>query len=157
MMYVLDTSFFIETDRLHLPLATHPDFWDWLITLAEAKTVAIPEQVYEELTGYKDELAAWMRAHKDALVDQQAAFTQIGRVMLEGYGFLDEVTLEELWADPWVIAHALAVGGTVVTSEKPGKQTAPRKKKIPSVCAALGVPCCTITAFLWRMRSSMPE
>ena len=156
MMYVLDSTFFIDIKNYDMPLETDPAFWDWLLMLAEAKTVAIPEQVYEELTAGNDKLAAWMRAHKNAFVDQYAALAQIRRVMDEGYGLLDEVTIETLWADPWVIAHALAVGGTVVTSEKPGNQTAPRKKKIPSVCAALGVPCCTITAFLWRMHTSMP-
>ena len=77
--------------------------------------------------------------------------------MSEGYGTIDEVILETLKADPWVIAHALTLGGTVVTSEKSGKQTVPRKKKIPSICAVLDVPCCTITSFLWQMRRSMPR
>lgn len=113
--------------------------------------------VYEELIAGDDRLAVWMQANKEALVNQNAAYDQISRVMAEGYGTIDEVTLEVLRADPWVIAHALAVGGTVVTSEKPGKQTAPRNKKIPSVCKVLYVPCCTITSFLWQMRVFMPK
>ena len=150
MIYILDSSFFIETSRLHLPLDKQPSFWNWLVMLAKAKVISIPSMVYEELIAGDDRLAVWMQANKDALVNQNAAYDQISRVMAEGYGTIDEVTLEVLRADPWVIAHALAVGGTVVTSEKPGKQTAPRNKKIPPVCKVLHVPCCTITSFLWQ-------
>lgn len=156
MTYILDSSFFIEASRLHLPLDTHPAFWDWLVTLAEAGSVSIPQDVYRELTAGNDSLADWVREHKDVLVNPAPAFTRIDKVLAEGYGALDEIDVGGLWADPWVIAHALAVGGTVVTSEKQGKQTKPRRKKIPSVCAVLHVPCCTITAFLWQMRATMP-
>lgn len=157
MIYILDSSFFIETSRLHLPLDKQPIFWNWLVKLAKAKVISIPSMVYEELIAGDDRLAVWMQANKEALVNQNAAYDQISRVMAEGYGTIDEVTLEVLRADPWVIAHALAVGGTVVTSEKPGKQTAPRNKKIPSVCKVLYVPCCTITSFLWQMRVFMSK
>ena len=153
MMYILDTSFFLEASKLHMPLESQPAFWDWLVTLAQAGVVSIPESVYEEIIAGNDSVADWIKAHKQEFVDQQAAFTQIRRVMTDGYGFIDEITLDELWADPWVIAHASAVGGTVVTSEKPGNQTSPRKKKIPSVCKTLKIPCCTITAFVWQMLS----
>ena len=113
--------------------------------------------LYKELTAGDDSLAVWMKENKEALVNRIAAYDQIRRVMAEGYGTIDDVTLEGLKADPWVIAHALAVGGTVVTSEKPGKQTAPHNKKIPSVCQVLHVPCCTITSFLWQVRAFMPK
>ena len=127
MIYILDSSFFIETSRLHLPLDKQPSFWNWLVKLAKAKVISIPSMVYEELIAGDDRLAVWMQANKEALVNQNAAYDQISRVMAEGYGTIDEVTLEVLRADPWVIAHALAVSGTVVTSEKPGKQTAPKR------------------------------
>ncbi|MBO4334262.1 MAG: DUF4411 family protein [Desulfovibrio sp.] len=55
------------------------------------------------------------------------------------------------------MAHALAVDGIVVTSEKPGRQTAYCRQKIPSVCEIWHVPCCTITSFLWQMRASLPK
>ena len=156
-MYILDSNFFIDANREHIPLKSEPLFWNWLLELAGEGIISSPERVFDELKDYKDDLAPWVRLHKSTLFNEEAAFSQITRVMVEGYGGLDEVDLEKLWADPWVIAHALDVGGTVVTSEKPGKQTAPRKKKIPSVCEVLHVPCCTITAFLWQMRASLPR
>ena len=152
MTYVLDTNFFIDANRLHLPIEQHPAFWNWLVKLADGGNIAIPQKVYDELmTG--DELEKWTIAHKEKLVNRNIAYTQIRRVMKDGYGSIDEVTIEKLGADPFVIAHALAVNGTVVTGEKFGKHTAPHNKKIPSVCQVLRVPYMTITAFMWVMKS----
>lgn len=156
MKYIFDTSIFVDANVLHFPLGTHPVFWNWLLKLAGEGTISSPKKVFEELKGYEDDLAPWARLHKAVLFNQEAAIWQIKRVMDEGYGSLDEVTLEKVKADPWVIAHALAVGGTVVTSEKPVKKLRPADKKIPIVCETLGVPWCTITAFLWQMRTTMP-
>ena len=41
-------------------------------------------------------------------------------------------------ADPWLIAHAIASGGKVVTQETRADETSPRVK-IPNVCDAFGV------------------
>jgi hypothetical protein len=48
-------------------------------------------------------------------------------------------------ADPFVIATAQVRGLTVVTEEKGGTDTKP---KIPSVCAALRVPCINVLSFI---------
>lgn len=85
MIYILDSSFFIETSRLHLPLDKQPIFWNWLVKLAKAKVISIPSMVYEELIAGDDRLAVWMQANKEALVNQNAAYDQISRVMAEGY------------------------------------------------------------------------
>ena len=140
-----------------MAIPVYPDFWEWLINLAELKIISIPEMVFNELIAGNDALSEWMKKNKDVLLDQTSALNRINEVMEKGYGSIDETTLDALKADPWVIAHALALEGIVVTSEKPGKQTAPRKKKIPAVCIELHVPCCTITSFLWQMRAFMPR
>lgn len=155
-MYILDTNFFVDAHRLHLPMEKHPAFWNWIATLATNGTVSIPQAVYEELQKGNDNLAKWVDEHKDKLVDRVTAFTQIRKVMEYGYGAIDDITLERLKADPWVIAQALALNGQVVTGEKPGKQTAPHNKKIPSVCETLCIPHLTITAFMWETRATMP-
>ncbi len=156
-MYILDTNFFIDADKLHLPIKQNYAFWEWIESLAENRTISIPRAVYEELQKQNDDVSKWVDKHKEKLVDGVAAFTQIGEVMENGYGTIDDVTLDRLNADPWVIAHALAVSGKVVTGEKPGKQAAaPHNKKVPSVCQVLGVPHLTITAFMWELRATMP-
>ena len=62
-----------------------------------------------------------MKENKDVLVDINIAIEQISKVMTEGYGILDEVELEKIKADPWVIAHAFSTNRIVVTSERQGK------------------------------------
>lgn len=157
MRYILDTNFFIDAHRLHLPVEENPDFWKWLADLAENGIISIPLLVHDEICKGNDALAAWLDAHKKKIVDEYAAFSQIQNVMQNGYGAVDQPTLDKLKADPWVIAHALAVGGKVVTGEKLGNQTAPHNKKIPSVCATLSVPHLTMTAFMWEVRKTMPK
>lgn len=149
MIYILDTNFFIDANRLHLPIGHNPAFWNWIVDLADNGTISIPKTVYDELLKGNDDLSRWVNEHKEPLVDDAAAFKTIRNVMQDGYGAIDEVTIERLKADPWVIAHALAVNGRVVTGEKVGNQTAPHNKKIPSVCQTLHVPHLTMTAFMW--------
>lgn len=129
MIYTLDTSFFIDAKNWHMPIETGPYFWCWLISLAEKKIISIHKQVYIEITAGNDSLAKWMKDNKDVLVDKNIAIEQISKVMTEWYGILDEVELEKIKADQWVIAHALSTNRIVVTSERPGKQTAPLNKK----------------------------
>lgn len=155
-MYILDTNFFIDANRLHLPIEQNPVFWNWIAGLAENGTIAIPEAVYDELMIGNDSVSRWADEHKEKLVDSISAFKKIRNVMEYGYGTIDEVTIERLKADPWVIAHALEVKGKVVTGEKLGNQTAPHNKKIPSVCEVLRVPHLTMTAFMWEVRTTMP-
>jgi hypothetical protein len=77
---------------------------------------------------------------------------------LAAYGAppLDEAEIEALEADPYLVAHALAAGGAVVTNEIPSNATLPKNKRIPAVCRALGLPCLTLPAFMWEMRRTMP-
>lgn len=47
-------------------------------------------------------------------------------------------------ADPWLIARARRLGGTVVTEER----LKPHAAKIPNVCGHFGIPCCNVQGFL---------
>lgn len=79
----------------------------------------------------------------------QAAVTQI----LAAYPKLIDANTGRSGADPFVIALAQTNGCTVVTEEKPRSIINP---KIPDVCAALGVQCINMLAFIreqgWRFR-----
>lgn len=56
-------------------------------------------------------------------------------------------------ADPWLVAHAYAYGGTVVTFEKlvPPESGKP---KIPNVCAHFNVDCMDLFDMLQSIRFS---
>lgn len=151
MIFILDSNFFIETQRFHLPLQDKPEFWKFLSELATSKNIIVPSQVCDEVCRGTDILSEWMKKRKDILVDPNSAFASIPTVLNEGYGFNNEDDLENINADPFVIALALELGGTVVTSEKPRPNAAVRNKKIPDVCRKLNIPCISITAFLWEI------
>lgn len=74
--------------------------------------------------------------------------------ILAAYGEMNEIDLEELdkKADPYSIAHAVALRATVVTNEvsRPGRSK-PLKKQIPDICSILHVPCIRYPRFLWDM------
>lgn len=100
--------------------------------------------VYDELVaGVQDDLALWIRERRrtalivepDAVV--QAALREIADYVNGNYTVSRAASFLR-GADPWVIAHALATGGVVVTQEArvPPNST---KVKIPNVCTVFGV------------------
>ena len=56
-------------------------------------------------------------------------------------------------ADPWIIAHAKAYGGRVVTFEKRAPQS--RKPKIPDICDVFGVNSLNIYELLKELNISI--
>ncbi|MFQ5827189.1 MAG: DUF4411 family protein, partial [Dehalococcoidia bacterium] len=55
-------------------------------------------------------------------------------------------------ADPWVIAHAKALGGRVVTFEKP--EPISTKPKLPDVAGEFGVKCISLWDMLTELNAS---
>jgi Domain of unknown function (DUF4411) len=79
------------------------------------------------------------------LLDEKVDQRLVARVISEGYApDLTEDEILQLGRDPFLIAYALAdpVNRCVVTTEasKPTKQR--QNRRIPDVCASLGVKCC---------------
>ena len=159
MIFFLDTSILIDMEQLHFPIDKGSEFWDWLLKIGQDGLVKIPESVYDETDRQYDRISKWLNANRSVFLCKTIdCIPFIGNVLTAyGYGTLNEGEIENLVADPYVIAHALAVGGTVVTSEKPNKAIAPRAKKIPGVCEALDVPCLTLPGFMWKVRQTMPQ
>jgi hypothetical protein len=157
MIYILDSNFLIDAWRVHFPIPEHPEFWRWLGSLAQKEIIAIPAQVYDEVAKGQDVLSVWLEANKTGFVHEVPEYIQAISEALQAYGKIDEATLDILKADPWVIAHAVAVKGAVVTSEKPNKAISPHNKKIPSICEALNIPCLTFSRFMWEVRRTMPS
>ena len=155
MMYILDSNFFIDAGRLHFPLPEQAEFWNWVESLAKQKKVSIPHEVYKEILVGNDLVAKWMDEHKGILVCETMAYIEAMTDVMSAYGATDQVTLDALRADPWVIAYAKTVGGAVVTREIPGQATAPHNKKISQVCIDMKIPCFTFSRFLWEVRGAM--
>jgi hypothetical protein len=156
MTYTLDTNFLIDAARIHFPIKEHSDFWIWLAQLGEQGIVTISTQVYEEVMAGNDHLAEWLHTHRSVLVQDTLNYIQALPQVLQSYEVVDEATLERLKADPYVIAHAVTLGGCVVTREIPNSAIAPHNKKISSICMALKVPFHTFSRFMWEVRKTMP-
>lgn len=156
MTYFLDSNFLIDAKNLHFPIDGKPEFWNWLIHLGKNGILRIPETVHAEVTRGNDDLVEWVNTHQKIFFCNTLECMCSLPSALEGYGRPSETELDFLNADSYVIAHAMASGGTVVTGEKPKHTAIIKNKKIPTVCDTLRVPCLTLPGFMWELRSTMP-
>lgn len=137
----VDTSVFIQAHQGPYAFDIAPGFWDGLHANAERGLIRSPAMVLGEITG-DDPLAVWARSVKNSLfVDAdatvQTAFTPIASHVQTTYR--PEFSAEFLAkADPWVIAHAKADSGVIVTQENSRR---PSHVKIPVVGRQFGVQC----------------
>ena len=145
-LYLLDANVLIDAKRDYYPFDMVPEFWDWLVHMAQRGTIKIPQEVYDKLTdGNRDELAEWLKSNKSALLFAEEVNAEIlNRVIEQGYASdLTESAIEKLNEDPFLIAYALADPNhrRVVTTEvsRPGRKRANRH--IPDVCRDLSVSC----------------
>lgn len=153
-LYLLDANVLIDAQRDYYPFDMVPEFWDWLVHMAQQGTVKVPQEVYDALTEgiHQDGLATWLKSNKSDLLFEEEVDTEIlNRVIEQGYGLdLTESKVAILNQDPFLIAYALANARwrRVVTTEvsKPNRQGANRH--IPDVCRDLGVSCCNTFTLL---------
>lgn len=161
MIYIMDTNVYIHTKNYEFDFEETPAFWTLILRLTENRSLAVPVKVYEEIMRGKDQLSVWFEENRPSLflLPDANAFPHIGQVadtyVSTGNGITSDVFLDSCGADPWIIAHALACGGTVVTFERgamPSRTTStqnPKKKRIPEICQQLGVDTMSFAKFLW--------
>jgi hypothetical protein len=150
MLYLLDADTLIRADRTYYPLRRFPVFWEWLLHHSGVGTTKIPQEQFDEVVAGKGELVEWL-SEKDkkealllpAVVDPQLVSTVID----QGYApDLNATELLTVGRDPFLIAYAFVstADRTIVSFETsaPAKQRANRK--IPDVCAGLGIKCITL-------------
>jgi hypothetical protein len=149
--YWLDSDSLMEPSKGPYHPQIAPKFWTFLEQKGREGIIASCLRVYGELQEGQGELAKWATkvsgagffVAPDASV--QAVLGQIAEHVNNGYPphraskFLDG-------ADPWLIAHAKAHGGRVVTFEKRVDPTS-RKPKIPNVAEIFGVK----TLNIWEL------
>lgn len=132
MIYTLDTNFFIDAARIHFPVEDHSDFWEWLAQLGRQNIIKVASEVYNEVERGNDPLADWLKNQKEIFTQKTSLYIHNLPSVLKRYGSIDEATLDQLKADPYVIAHALLLQGCVVTGERPNNATAPHNKYPPA-------------------------
>jgi predicted nucleic acid-binding protein len=149
----LDANVFIESKKQAYAFDIAPGFWELLDNKAREGVVATSSIVYQELVEKTDdELAAWVRSRKDIGLfiepdrSVQAVYSTIADYVNQTYALV-EASRFLAGADAWLVAHAKAKGGTVVTLETLVPPES-RRAKIPNVCRSFDVPYCNTYSML---------
>lgn len=144
--YLLDANIFIQAKNLHYGFDFCPAFWNWLERMNQAQKVASIEKVKNELLAIDDELSDWVRIQENAffLSPDDGIVPSLSEVsQWANQQNFDQSAVSEFLnaADYWLVAHAKAHGGIIVTHEIPSEGV--RKIKIPNACIGLNIECIT--------------
>jgi len=158
LIYLLDANTYIQAKNLYYQMSFCPAYWSWLDQQCQISSLASIQTVYEELADGDDELSDWVKGRKEHFIpvsrnDIQEKFADIAQYVVQLNGKKQEFVAEFLSkADPWLIATAAVIGGTVVTHEVPVPENS-TKVKIPNICEAFGVPYITTFQLLKRLEA----
>ena len=148
MLYLVDSSIFIDAKRLYYQFDRVPEYWKWLEFRAREGKIKIPWEIFEEITvksAKKDQLDVWARKNESILVlDEPLSDKIYEEVINEGYApDLIDAEYQKIGGDPFLIAHALAnkKNRTVVTSEVSRSSVNRADRKIPDICKTFDIRC----------------
>ena len=152
MIYVADTSALMVL-RNYYP-ATFPSLWQEIDAMVANKLIASVEEVYKECDrrNDSDHLREWIERNRNLFTppaeDEMRFVARIFAVPhFQQLVSQDALLRGGLAADPWVIARAHSMDGTVVTEER----LKPQAAKIPNVCEHFGIPCKNVEGLLRDM------
>jgi hypothetical protein len=153
-LYLIDANVLIRAHGDYYPIDRIGPFWEWLLSEAEVGRVGMPREIYDEVAKSSDLLGQWLRrpdVRQVIILAEPTNMAKVQMVVSQGYApDLDDIELLTLTRDPFLIAAALSgTDRVVVTREvsKPKKMRANRK--VPDVCATMGVECINDYE-LWR-------
>lgn len=164
MLYLLDANVLITAHHLYYPVDAVPEFWDWLSHQGTSGNVKMPIETFEEVKdgssdADRDLLYAWVQddTHKAAILFDEDVQPDLVQQVTNRYA--PDLTGDELEAvgrDPFLIAHALAASGgrCVVTTEASKPRLQRQNRRIPDVCADIGVHSCDTFAMLRALQFS---
>ncbi len=147
MLYLLDANTLITAKNLYYQMERVPEFWEWLEYQGQNGRLNIPGPIYTELKAGNDDLAEWIKRPEieaALLLKEETDVELVQRVIYHGYASdLDDVEIESLAMDPFLIAHALSdQENRIVISGEVSKPSATRQnRKVPDVCRSFGVVC----------------
>jgi rRNA-processing protein FCF1 len=145
--YWIDSCVFIDSANGPYTFARAPGYWLFIDKGLKEKSICTSEMVYRELVGFGDELSKWIKHRKQfglCIPLDKAVQEQMTKVAdhVATCGRYDASNISDFLsgADPWIIAHAITNGGTVVTNESRLQPNA-KKVRIPDICAHFKVRC----------------
>lgn len=141
MLYLLDANTLIDANRDYYPIGRVGEFWAWLLHMAETGLVKLPREMCEEVEQGTDDLAQWVREHKETLLlDESANEEAVAFVVYNGYAPDLEDEIAKVGRDPFLVAYALASSDRVVVTTENSRPRAQRaNRKVPDVCESVGV------------------
>jgi len=143
-IYWIDSGVLIQAKNGSYGLDLVPKFWTFMEAQLKAGTIRMPKMCFDEVTDGTDELARWCKQRRSIGYfccksdrEVQERFRTVAEHVMSNHK--QHAASDFLkGADGWVIAHAIASGGFVVTEELRNKYKL--KVKIPIVSKAMRVP-----------------
>lgn len=148
MSYVLDSSFLIQLHK-HYYRESFVTMWKLFDEMVAAGTFTSTREVFRELEDSGDAAAKWATANEELFTTPNAAEGSFVAGIYAVPHFQANIERQKLLkggrnADPFVIARACAVKGTVLTME----QFKPHAAKIPNICDHFKVSCLDLRGFM---------
>lgn len=164
MLYLLDANVLITAHNLYYPVNAVAEFWEWLAYQGDEGTVKMPVETMEEVRDGgsdtdRDLMYAWIQdeQNRSSLLFDDDVDPELVQTVLSRYASdLTDDEIDTIGRDPFLIAHALAdpENRCVVTTEASKPKMRRQNRRIPDVCADLGVQCCDTFAMLKALRFS---
>lgn len=150
MIYIVDANVLITANDSYYSIGMVPEFWHWLEEMALQGQIQMPQEVFDEVqAGKKDPLTTWIKEHKieDIICLPETIDAKILRqVMTLGYApDLNDIELVKIGQDPFLVAYAAMNPSdrVVVSNEVSSPSKIRANRKVPDVCASMGVRCIT--------------
>lgn len=141
--YCLDANVLIQAWQKYYSPKFCPDYWKILSELGKQNRIFLAEEIHQEIVKTEDELTDWLTTSDIPVRKPDANVIACWRKISESNPLhkllVDDVRGRSL-GDPWLIAHAMNAGATVVTKEASLTAANSNRIKIPNVCDNMGVP-----------------
>jgi len=147
-MYVIDTS---VVSALHKNYYREhfPSLWKNFDGMVEAGLITSTREAFRELEDFGGDSFDWTKANEKIFTIPDAAE---GAMVVKIYSvphFQANMEKQKLLkggrnADPFLIARAAVLGGTVLTMEQLKENSA----KIPNICKYFNIPCVDLRGFM---------
>lgn len=150
-MYCLDANVFIQAYQKYYSFDLCPNYWDLLNDMGTLGEIMIPREIADEMTAKDDQLTKWIAGCRIEVRETNAAVIQCWKDMIAAHPmhkFLADNKKDRSLGDPWLIAHAMACGGVVVSKEQRTSRPLVKSIRIPDVCDNMGIRCISDFEFL---------
>lgn len=145
-IYWIDSGVLIQAKNGYYAMELVPKFWTFIETELRTGTIRMPKMCFDEVTDGTDDLAKLCKQRKNighfcckSNKAVQDAYRVVANHVAENHR--PHAVADFLkGADGWVIAHALATEGFVVTEELRNRYKSKIKIKIPVIAKALRCP-----------------